>query len=115
MMICGFEAPCAAMAFGRIEAVVAPASVREAGAGEEAGEDDGAFARLAALVRSNERHLAELEALNASLAEARAYLAGPSANVLLGRAQLDRVRTRRARVLAVLRSNRLAAREFLVP
>lgn len=75
--------------------------------------NDGSFARLARLVVSNDRLLADLDDLDARLAEARAYLADPACNAALGRAYLEGVRGRRARVLATLRANRLEAREFL--
>ena len=97
-----------------------PATAAPAGPSEDrdeaatpAGSSDGAFARLANLVRSNDRLMADLKALDARLADAKAYLARPDANVALGRAQLERVRASRSRVLAILRANRLAAREFL--
>ena len=80
---------------------------------ENQDEPDQMLARLASLVRSNDRHLAEIQALNAGLHQAHAYLATPLANIRLGRAYLERIRMRRSRVLAVLRANRLAAREFL--
>jgi hypothetical protein len=75
--------------------------------------EGGPFARLAELVRSNDVHLEELAVLNGRLAEAREYLATPSCNVALGRAQYRRIRDRRALVLTALRANRLASREFL--
>lgn len=72
-----------------------------------------AFAKLTRLVASNDRESAELQRLNERLAQARAYAADPCANPILAQAYLERVRNRRARVLAVLRANRLEAREFL--
>lgn len=72
-----------------------------------------AFARLTSLVRSNDLLLAELKSLDSQGVEARAYLAAPSTNAALGRAYLERIRARRSRVLAILRANRMAAREFL--
>jgi hypothetical protein len=89
-----------------------PATVRgqQAGCGEA---PDDAFARLASLVASNDRHLAEMRVLNARLAEAIAYLETAPPDPTLGRAYLDRVRSRRSAVLALLRANRIAAREFL--
>ena len=72
-----------------------------------------AFARLAELVTSNDRFLGELRALNARVESARAHLAANPSDPTLGRAYLDRARARRARVLALLRANRIAAREFV--
>ena len=72
-----------------------------------------AFARLAGLVASNDRFLGELRALNARVESARAHLATNPSDPTLGRAYLDRARARRSRVLALLRANRIAAREFL--
>ena len=83
--------------------------------GREAATDapDDAFARLARLVASNDRELATLRTLDARMVEARAYLADPASPTALAQAYLGRVRDRREKVLAVLRANRLAAREFL--
>lgn len=92
-----------------------PAPGAAGGIGADAPVADDAFARLASLVRSNDRLMDELRKLDGRLAEARAYLEKTGANPTLGRAQLDRVRGDRSRVLSALRSNRIAAREFLSP
>ncbi len=120
MMTSVFGVPLTLDTPGEISTMVSPAVATQVeGLGNpkrtepSADEPDQAFARLASLVRSNDRYLAELKALNARLVEARSYLASPSANVRLGQACLDRVRAHRTCVLAMLRANRLAAREFL--
>lgn len=77
------------------------------------GAPDDAFARLAGLVTANDCYLGELRALNARVASARAHLATNPPDPTLGRSYLDRARSRRSRVLSLLRANRIAAREFL--
>jgi hypothetical protein len=74
---------------------------------------ENAFARLARLVHSNERLLAELAVLDARLVEAEVYLAMASSNLGLARAYRARTKRQRSRVLAMLRANRIEAREFL--
>ena len=101
-----------ATGFGCVSNSSAPASPASP---ESSPSPDDAFARLAALVRSNDRLQAELLTLDRRGHEARAYLARPDANPALGRARLDRVRDGRSRVLSALRSNRIAAGEFLAP
>ena len=89
----------------------AKASLDSEGGRGEAPDD--AFARLAGLVTANDRYLGELRALNARVASARTHLAANPSDPTLGRAYLDRARSRRSRVLTLLRANRIAAREFL--
>jgi hypothetical protein len=118
MITMGFDAPIVPQGFGSLPAMMLPATKTDAAQGteptaESANEPENAFARLAGLVRSNERYLAELKALNVRLAEANAYLESPSANLKLGLIYRGHVQARRARALALLRANRLAAREFL--
>ncbi len=74
---------------------------------------DNALARLVALLQSNDRLLADLKVLDGRLADAKVYLATPGANLLLGRSRVERVRDQRSLVMTALRSNRIAAREFL--
>lgn len=74
---------------------------------------DDALARLVALVQSNDRLTAELKRLDSLLKDARDYLAEPGCNLLLGTTQEARIRDKRSLVMTVLRSNRVAAREFL--
>ena len=74
---------------------------------------DNAFARLTQLVQSNDRLLAELAVLDARLVETEVYLAMASSNLDLARAYRVRTKRQRSRVLAILRANRIAAREFL--
>lgn len=112
MMTLGFPSPMSVP----WEAVPPPATVAGgplAPAVEPGGEPDDTLARLVRLVASNDRLLNELKRLDARLAEADDYLAKPDANFALGCAYRDRVRTRRSRVLALLRANRVEAREFL--
>ncbi len=65
--------------------------------------------RLAQIWLSNERALAELQTLRVKTTRARAYLASPGCNLLLGRTYLERLETLRRQRLAELRANRLAA------
>ena len=118
-MICatGFFTP-ASTAWIRREASPRPASpTRVHGATtpapEPAEEPEAEFAKLARLVRSNDRLLADLRALRPRLAAARAYLAEPGCHVRLGASYLGRLRDRQSQILASLRSNRLEARALL--
>jgi hypothetical protein len=114
MIAMTFDIPSLPEGCGALPVMSAPVSMTKTVTESPAADSpEDAFARLAALVRSNDRLLAELKALDARLAEARAYLATPLANLQLGQAHRDRIQARRVRVLTILRANRLAAREFL--
>lgn len=118
MITMDFDAPIVPQGFGSLPTMISPAATTDQGrefepTAESATEPANAFARLAGLVRSNERYLEELKALNVRLAEANAYLETPSANLKLGLIYRGQVQARRARTLTLLRANRLAAREFL--
>ncbi len=77
------------------------------------GEPETDLARLARLIRSNDRYLGELRGLRARLALAREFLADPASPAHLARAYHDRVRARQSRVLALLRANRIEALALL--
>ena len=69
--------------------------------------------RLVQIWSSNEREFVELRALRIKVAGARAYLASPGCNRLLGHACLEHLETLRRNHLAMLRANRLAAWELM--
>ena len=69
--------------------------------------------RLVQIWSSNEREFIELRALRLKVARARAYLASPGCNRLLGQACLERLETLRWTHLKRLRTNRHAAWELL--
>ena len=68
--------------------------------------------RLVQIWSCNEREFMELRATRLNAARARAYLASPGCNRLLGQACLKRLETQRQEHLARLRANRRAACEF---
>jgi hypothetical protein len=76
-------------------------------------EAPGEFGRLVRIYRSNERHLSELKALAARIAQARQYLAKAGSNRPLGQAQLDRLRMKHSAALVQLRANRIEAGRIL--
>jgi len=84
------------------------------GSGErEEPESENEFAKLARLVRSNDRLLKELRALRPRMVSARAYLTELGCHVELGQMYLQRLQDRRSRALSGLRANRIEARELL--
>jgi len=106
--------PLAAGGVGLVSAAWSARGVRGRDDAAERGDGpDDALARLSRLVASNDRHLAELRALDARLATVNAHLATRTPGAIFGLAFRDRVRSQRSCVLAVLRANRIAAREFL--
>lgn len=94
-------------------------TVSEAGDGAHVGprvasaSDRGLFGQYVAVYQSNEFLFAELKSVGLKLDRARAYIASPGANPVLGAAHLDRLKARRSAVLTLLRANRLQARALL--
>jgi hypothetical protein len=68
---------------------------------------------MVGLLRRGERLLAELRACRARIAEARAYLDRPDANPTLGLARLEQLRAKHSGWLALLRAQRIEARDLL--
>src|SRR5262249_55576894 len=71
------------------------------------------FESLVRIVHSNERLFKDLETLSVKIRRARAYLAEPGCNRILGNANLGRLRAKRSGTLAQLRTNRIEAWEIL--
>ncbi|MBX6313856.1 MAG: hypothetical protein IRY99_13210, partial [Isosphaeraceae bacterium] len=95
---------------------ISPAARAGRGAAEgPTADEDGPnpLERLIQIVRSNDYLLDELGRLRDRLACARAYLTQPGCNLVLGRANLDWLRAKRAGLLAQLRANRLEACQLL--
>jgi hypothetical protein len=71
------------------------------------------FEQIVRLVQSNERLFAERDALVAKLGRARAHLAEPGCNRNFAMAHLKHLKLKHSSVLALLRANRLQARQIL--
>jgi hypothetical protein len=71
------------------------------------------FEQVVRLVQSNDRLFAERDALVAKLGRARAYLAEPGCNRNFAIAHLKHLKLKHSCVLALLRANRLQARQIL--
>ncbi len=75
-------------------------------------EPPSAFGRLVKIMQSNERLISELRALATRLERARAYLTELGCHRNLATANLAHLKAKYSGVLALLRANRLEAREL---
>ena len=71
------------------------------------------LARLVALYQSNSHLFTELKSVRSQISRTRDYLATPGCHLALGAAQLRRLQARHAATLALLRTNRIEAHEWL--
>ena len=71
------------------------------------------FGRIVAIMKQNERLIADLDGTREQAAEAFQYLEKPGANRGLARAQIGRLRSKRSGLLAMLRANRIEALSIL--
>jgi hypothetical protein len=69
--------------------------------------------RLAQLLLSNDRLIADLTASRSRIVSALAYLDQPDCNLRFGSAHLERCRARHSGILAELRANRVEALHLL--
>lgn len=81
-----------------------------------AGDKDGpsVFGRLVGLVKENERLFAAQRLTRERMIEARLYQVSPQNNPILAAAVVQRLRERHSGLLAMLRSNRIEARNLLI-
>ncbi len=93
-------------------AIPTPFDSRPAAAGASLAPPD-LFEQVVRLVQSNDRLFAERDALVAKLGRARTYLADPDCNRNFATAYLNHLKLKHSSVLALLRANRLQARQIL--
>jgi hypothetical protein len=65
------------------------------------------------ILRSSERLLAALHSLEIQLGRTRVYLADPGCNRAVGDVRLSQLKAKHSGILALLRANRLEARQLL--